>query len=82
MSIILTPAVDILGEGDSGSSSGEEGESEDEEEEGWDLLIPILVMWVKDGCLLDDEQKMEISDQTHTNTIGLRRTVYLTIMSR
>jgi pre-mRNA-splicing factor CWC22 len=30
----------------------------------------------------DEEQKLEITDQTHTNIVGLRRTVYLTIMSR
>jgi pre-mRNA-splicing factor CWC22 len=29
----------------------------------------------------DEEQKLEITDQTHTNIVGLRRTVYLTIMS-
>nr|XP_006814574.1 PREDICTED: pre-mRNA-splicing factor CWC22 homolog [Saccoglossus kowalevskii] len=56
---------EILDEGSSGSESGEEGSSDEEDSEEEE----------------DEEKKTEIIDQTETNLIALRRTIYLTIQS-
>ena len=59
---------EILGEGSSDDESGEEGEVSDEDEE--------------DDEEEKEEEEMKIIDETQTNLLALRRTVYLTIMSR
>eukprot|EP00731_Ephydatia_muelleri_P023620 Em0015g1203a len=61
---------EILGGGGSSSESGEEGEEEDGEEEG-----------EEGGGEAAGLAAMQIQDETHTNLLALRRTIYLTIMS-
>ncbi|XP_052478340.1 uncharacterized protein LOC105775878 [Gossypium raimondii] len=59
----------ILGEeseDEEGSDAGSSDEEEDEEE---------------DECDEEDEEQMKIKDETETNLVNLRRTIYLTIMS-
>ncbi|KAL2487893.1 MIF4G domain-containing protein/MA3 domain-containing protein [Forsythia ovata] len=55
----------ILGE-ESEDEADSEGESEDEDDEESDE---------------EDEEQMKIKDETETNLVNLRRTIYLTIMS-
>ncbi|KAK9929496.1 hypothetical protein M0R45_026592 [Rubus argutus] len=59
----------ILGQDseDEGSDAVSDGEDDEEEEEGDDEE--------------EDEQQMKIRDETETNLVNLRRTIYLTIMS-
>ena len=58
--------VDVLGgHGSSSDSSSGEGSGSEEEEDASE----------------DDEGEMNIQDETQTNTLALRRTIYLTIMS-
>ena len=57
--------VEILGEG---SDDEDEGDSDDEDDE-------------KDDDAQDQKKQLEIQDETNTNLINLRRTIYLTIMS-
>lgn len=57
--------VEILGEG---SDDEDEGDSDDEDDE-------------KDDGSQDQKKQLEIQDETNTNLINLRRTIYLTIMS-
>lgn len=59
----------ILGEeseDEQGSDAGSSDEEEDEEE---------------DECDEEDKEQMKIKDETETNLVNLRRTIYLTIMS-
>jgi len=59
--------AEILGEGsDAGSDDDEEGEDESGDEEDEEK---------------QEDKKMEILDQSNTNLVNLRRTIYLTIMS-
>jgi pre-mRNA-splicing factor CWC22 len=59
----------ILGEDseDEGSDAVSDGEDDDDDDEGDDEE--------------EDEQQMKIRDETETNLVNLRRTIYLTIMS-
>lgn len=57
----------ILGE-ESEDEADSEGESEDEEDDD-------------DETDEEDEEQMKIKDETETNLVNLRRTIYLTIMS-
>ena len=57
---------EILGEG----SSNEDGEEGEDESEG------------SDEEEMEEDGEMKIIDETQTDLMGLRRTIYLTIMSR
>ncbi|KAM5582608.1 pre-mRNA-splicing factor CWC22 [Rosa sericea] len=61
----------ILGEDseDEGSDAASDGEDDDDDEED------------EDDDEEEDEQEMKIRDETETNLVNLRRTIYLTIMS-
>ncbi|PRQ35188.1 putative initiation factor eIF-4 gamma, MA3 [Rosa chinensis] len=61
----------ILGEDseEEGSDAASDGEDDDDEEED------------EDDDEEEDEQEMKIRDETETNLVNLRRTIYLTIMS-
>ena len=58
--------AEILGEG---SDEEDEGDSDDQDDEDGDDAVP------------DQKKQLEIQDETNTNLINLRRTIYLTIMS-
>jgi len=58
--------AEILGEGSDAGSDDEEGEDESSDEEDEEK---------------QEDKKMEILDQSNTNLVNLRRTIYLTIMS-
>ncbi|PWW79182.1 MIF4G-domain-containing protein [Tuber magnatum] len=58
--------AEILGEGSDDGSDDEEGEDESSDEEDEEK---------------QEDKKMEILDQSNTNLVNLRRTIYLTIMS-
>ena len=62
---------EILGEGSSDDSDeeGESGDTDDSDEEG-------------EGEGGEGEGEMTIVDETQTDLLGLRRTIYLTLMSR
>jgi len=58
--------VDVLGgHGSSSDSSSGEGSGSEEDEDASE----------------EDDGEMKIQDETQTNTLALRRTIYLTIMS-
>ncbi|KAG2324510.1 hypothetical protein Bca52824_007238 [Brassica carinata] len=59
---------ELLGEDESEDEDGSDASSEDNEEEG-------------DESDDEDEEQMRIRDETETNLVNLRRTIYLTIMS-
>lgn len=59
--------LEILGDGSGSEESGSESSEGEESSEAEDE---------------EDEAKMEISDMTDANVLALRRTIYLTIMSR
>lgn len=54
---------------------GDESEDEEDDDDGSDDDED------DDGDDEDDPEQMEIKDETETNLINLRRTIYLTIMS-
>lgn len=59
--------IDVLGGAGSATESSSSGEISDDDEEG-------------EGNE-EDEGEMKIQDETQMNTMALRRTIYLTIMS-
>ncbi|ESQ27134.1 hypothetical protein EUTSA_v10018086mg [Eutrema salsugineum] len=59
---------ELLGEEESEDEDGSDASSEDNDEE-------------EDGSDEEDEEQMRIRDETETNLVNLRRTIYLTIMS-
>ncbi|GAO48250.1 hypothetical protein G7K_2430-t1 [Saitoella complicata NRRL Y-17804] len=59
--------AEILGDSGEESGSDDEDESDEEETEG--------------AAVVDEAKRQEIQDQTNTNLVNLRRTIYLTIMS-
>lgn len=63
---------EILDESDSGSSSGDEGDTDDEDDEDDDN---------KEKADGKDNNNPVIIDETETNLVTLRRTIYLTIQS-
>jgi pre-mRNA-splicing factor CWC22 len=60
----------LLGEESEDEDASDAASDDDEEEEEDD-----------DGSEEEDEEEMKIKDETETNLINLRRTIYLTIMS-
>lgn len=80
---------EVLGEesDESGSEEDEEESEESEEESEGGMHRICLVYWVVFRlelclwCILDEANKLEISDQTGTSELVLRRQIYLTIMS-
>lgn len=58
---------EILGDESSDEEAGSEGPSDDEDDE--------------DESDEEDEETLKIKDETETNLVNLRRTIYLTIMS-
>uniref|UniRef100_A0A1J3F9H9 Pre-mRNA-splicing factor CWC22-like protein n=1 Tax=Noccaea caerulescens TaxID=107243 RepID=A0A1J3F9H9_NOCCA len=59
---------ELLGEEESDNEDGSDASSEDNDEE-------------EDESEEEDEEQMRIRDETETNLVNLRRTIYLTIMS-
>lgn len=78
--------TEILGEESSEEESGAEGDDDDDSEDeevndGISSSFPFLLTAAADSIAAEADGTVDVHDQTGTNMINLRRTIYLTIMS-
>lgn len=73
--------TEILGENESSDGSGSEDSDEDSEDEARESWVLVGVVTVLTFDFTAVAEKEGIEDQTGTNLVNLRRTIYLTIMN-